>query len=183
MNWKTPIFAAFACLALVACDPPPELPSDPPPIGDFRLAHLKVSAQGTEFHEISRIVEESALEESLYNAIQERLGRHKGNKWYHINVAIEGVILAPPGIPVVASLKSVMIIRVQVWDDAQGIALNDPPKEFTIIEPYSSETVVGSGITRDEQEQLTAISRHAAATIEDWLKSFDESPLPSVNSI
>lgn len=182
MSWKKYLGAAMACLALVACDAPPELPSNPPPIGDFRLAHLKVSAAGTDISDVSRPVKEADLEASLNDALRERLGRHKGNKWYHITVAIEGAILAPAGVPVVMSPKSMMALRVQVWDDAQGIILNEKPKDFTIIEPFSASTIIGSGLMRDEQEQLTALSRHAAVVIENWLKSFEESPLMSVNS-
>ena len=180
MGWMRWFGAAAACLALAACDPPAELPPDPPPIGDLRLAHVKVSAKGTVWPEVSRTVEQDVLETALHDAVRERIGRHKGNKWYHLAIAVEEVILAPPGIPIVGSLRSAMALRVVVWDDAAGAVLNEVPKEFTIVEPSSAATFIGSGHTRDENEQVTALSRHAASVIEAWLKSPEESPLPGV---
>ncbi|MCY3877839.1 MAG: hypothetical protein OXF74_01515 [Rhodobacteraceae bacterium] len=179
MRWKYMAVALAASLALAACDAPPELPPDPPPIGDFRLGHTKVSAKGSVVPDISRKVEPEVLQQALSDALEERLGRYKGNKWYHLTVALEGYVLSPPGIPVIASPRSGMVLRVVVWDDTAGAPLNEP-HQLTIVEPTSPETVVGSGIARDAEQQLRALSRHAARVIENWLKSPESSPLPGI---
>ncbi len=180
MSFKALVSMLAAVIVLASCDAPSELRSDPEPIGDFRLGFVTVSAKGSNQLEMSREFEESELEETLVGAIEERLGRHAGNRWYHLAVSIEEYSLAPPGIPVVASPRSGMVIRVAVWDDASGRVLTEPPKEFVLAEPFSIQTFMGSGISRSSREQARAVSRHAARVIEDWLKSAEKSPLPSV---
>ncbi len=182
MDWKRWAAAVAACIALTACDPPAKLPPDPTPIGDFRLAHVKVSAKGTRWPEISRTVGQEVIEMIVNDAVRERFSRYKGDRWYHLTVAVEEVVLAPPGVPFVASLRSAMVLRVVVWDDAAAAPLNEVPKEITIFEPPSVATFIGSGISRDENEQAVALSRRAASVIESWLKSPEDSPLPGIGS-
>ncbi len=177
MSFGKSVYAVIACVALAACDPPAELPPAPTPIGEFRLAHVKVSANGTRWSDASRQIDQETVETVLTEAIRERFDRYEGNKWYHLTIAVEEVLLAPAGIPVIASMKSGMVLRAAVWDDSKGEVLTDPPKEFTVVEPISGATFIGSGLTRDEDQQILALSRHAARVIEDWLKSSEESPI------
>ena len=174
--------AIAACIALAACDVPANLDPSPTPIGELRLGYVKVSAKDTKWVEGSRRLEESVVESAVVDAISERLGRYRGNKWYHITASVEEVLLAPSGPPIVGSLRSGMVIRVLVWDDANAAILNDPPKTFVVFEPTSVSTFLGSGNTREAEEQLVAVSRQAARLIEDWIKSPENSPLPGVGT-
>lgn len=177
MRWKKVILVAIACTVLASCDPPEQLSESPEPIADFRLGFVKVSATNTQSPEISREVDETIVEEKIIEAIRERLGRYKGDRWYHITVSVEGILLAPPGFPVVVSPRSVMIIKVVVWDDEAGQPLNSVAKAFPISEPFSFSTLIGSGFTRDKDEQARILARQAASVIEIWLKSPEDSPL------
>ena len=179
MNRRTAAAALAASLVLTACDVPSQLPPNPAPIGDFRLGYITTSAEGSVVPDLSREIPHEEMESFVNAALRERLGRYKGDKWYHLSVAVEGYVLAPPGIPVIASPRSGMVLRIVVWDDAAGVPLNDP-HSLTVTEPVSPETVVGSGYSRTAKEQAVTLSRFAASVLEDWLKSSEESPLPGV---
>ena len=69
----------------------------------------------------------------------------------------------------IASPKSALILNVTVWDDAAGNKLNDKPEQVTVIESFSGETVLGSGLTQSKEEQLTNLSRNAAKLVQNWL--------------
>ncbi len=168
----------IAAFALSACSPA-KIEESPPPIGDFRLGHTIVSEKGSEPAPISRRVEPGVVKMKLEEAIEDRLGRHKGNKWYHLAISIGAYSLSGGGIPIVASPRSGLVIEVTVWDDAAAAKLNPEPRAFTIIEPTSPETVFGSGFVRTPEEQAEILSISAADLIEKWLKS-PESPLPGV---
>ena len=61
----------------------------------------------------SRDATQEELQTSLMAEIDRRMGRYDGTQFYHLGVSIDGYILAMPGIPVVASPKSAMIISVR----------------------------------------------------------------------
>ena len=179
LSWASTLIAV---LVLVGCDQPASLPANPPPIGDFRLGHVTVSAKGSQVPSFAREVAPSVMEEALVDAMKERLGRHKGGKYYNLSIAVDAYALAEAGIPIVASLKSGMIIRVVVWEDATATRLTDPDHTVAIVEPVSPDTILGSGLTREAEEQATVLSRTAAAEVERWLRS-PESPLPGVGQV
>ena len=181
MSFKNVLILVVSFVMLTACDPPAELSEKFDPIGDFRVGFIKITAENTQSLIGSRELEKEQLEQILIAATRERLGRYKGKKWYHIQMVIDGIFLAPRGIPIIASPRSAMVIKVVIWDDTAGKPLNDEPKSFAIAEPFSAPTFVGSGYIRDEEEQAVALARHAAAVIEGWLKSSEESPLPAIN--
>jgi hypothetical protein len=90
---------------------------------------------------------------------------------YHLAVSVDAYVLAVPGIPLVASPRSALIIGVHVWDDALGRPLNDERRQFTVLENLSGESLLGSGLTQSAEQQLAVLSRNAAITIENWLAS------------
>ncbi len=175
----TLIFGAVA-LALSACAPG-NLEDSPPPIGDFRLGYTVISEEGAQMSPLSREAGEGLLEEQLDTAIRDRLGRYRGNKWYHLSVAVGPYSLSGGGVPVVASPRSALIIEVTVWDDEAKAKLNDEPHAITVIEPTSVETFIGSGFFRTPEKQAEVLALSAADAIERWLKSA-ESPIPGVGT-
>jgi hypothetical protein len=101
--------------------------------------------------------------------VDRRLTRYEGDKFYHLGISIDGYILALPGVPLVASPKSAMILSVRVWDDAAGGKLTEEPHQITVLESFSSGTVIGSGLTRSREEQLQNLAENAALAIETYL--------------
>ncbi len=168
----------LAAFFLGACAPG-KIEDSPPPIGDFRLGHIIVSEKSAEQAPISREAEAGLLQTEIEEALQERLGRYKGGKWYHLAVSIGAYSLSGGGIPVVASPRSAIIVEVTVWDDAAAAKLNEEPRVFTVIEPTSPATIFGSGLVRTPEEQANVLAVSAADLVEKWLRS-PESPLPGV---
>lgn len=156
-------------LALAACTNPNDLDEAPVDLGDFRLGHNVVVASKMTRGPVSREASEEEWKEALTGAIDERFGRYQGDKLYHLGVSVEGYVLAHPGIPVVGSPNSVLILLVTVWDDAAGGKLNTPPEQITIMETISGNTILGSGLTQSKEVQMRNLSRNAAKQIETFM--------------
>ncbi|APZ51899.1 hypothetical protein [Salipiger abyssi] len=140
------------------------------PLGNFKLGHAEVVAPNIVKGPVSR---EASAEEwiaEVDKALEERFRRHEGDKYYHLGVSVEGYVLAQPGIPLVFSPKSALIVRVTVWDDAAGKKLNAEPEQITALESFSAETVVGSGVTQSKAEQMRNLSANVALQIEKWMR-------------
>ena len=93
-----------------------------------------------------------------------------GDKLYHFGISIEGYVLAQPGIPLILSPKSVLIINLSVWDDAAGAKLNEEVEQITVFESFSGGSIVGTGYTKSREEQLQALARNAAKEIQSYLE-------------
>jgi hypothetical protein len=162
--------AAVLVLALAAaCTSTADLSEAPADLGNFRLGHNIVVASKMRQSALSRGATEEEWVASLTAAVDERFGRYEGDRLYHLGISVEGFSIAPPGIPLLVSPKSVLIIRVTVWDDALGKKLNDEPKQFTVFESLSGDTLVGSGLTQTKEEQMENLSRNAAKVVQNWL--------------
>ncbi|MFX0543976.1 hypothetical protein ACEWPL_000330 [Roseovarius sp. S1116L3] len=164
-------FFALLCLTIsvAACTNPNDLDKAPVPLGDFALGHNVVVAPNITKGPLSRDASKEEWIASMKQAVDERFSRYDGDKLYHIGVSIEGYVLAMPGVPVVASPKSALILNVTAWDDAAGQKLNEKPEQITVIESISGETVLGSGLTQSKEVQMTNLSRNAAKLIQNWL--------------
>lgn len=166
------IFVLVSLVVLTACTYERDLLEPPVALGNFSLGHNVVVATKAETASaVSREATEEELTDSLKKAIAARFDRYEGTKQYHLGVSVEGYILARAGVPVVAAPKSAMIIRVTVWDDAQGKKLNVPPQQMTILENIDGESLFGTGWTQSADEQLEGLSRNAAKAIETFLVS------------
>ena len=156
-------------ILLAACTNPNDLDEAPVDLGDFRLGHNVVVASKMTRGPLSREASEEEWKEAMTSAIDARFGRYEGDKLYHLGVSVEGYVLAQPGIPVVASPNSVLIVLVTVWDDAAGGKMNTPPEQITIMETISGNTILGSGLTQSKEVQMRNLSRNAAKQIENFL--------------
>lgn len=143
-------------------------------LGDFRLGHNIVVATNAQRAPISREADTDAWEEAIRDAVDERFSRYEGTRLYHIAVSVDGYLLAPPGVPLVASPRSALIIGVHVWDDELGQPLNEERRQLTVLEGVSGESIVGSGLTRSAEEQIAVLSRNAARSIESWMAENSE---------
>lgn len=156
-------------LSVAACNGAADLQDAAVPLGDFSLVHNIVVAPKAVKGPLSREVSKDELSAAMKAAIAERFDRYEGTKRYHFGVSVEGYVLAQPGIPVVLSPKSVLIINLTVYDDAAGKKLNEKPHQITVIESFSGGTIVGSGYTMSAAEQLKNLSQNAAKSIERYL--------------
>lgn len=162
-------FLALSLLALSACANPDDLNEPPVDLGNFSLGHNIVVAPNPTKGPLSRDKPKEELIAAVQERIQERFGRYEGEKTYHFGVSIEGYVLARAGIPIVAAPKSVIIVRVTVWDDAVGKKLNEEAHQIVVFEQLSGESVLSSGLTQSAEKQLEKLAKNAAKMIERWL--------------
>lgn len=163
------VLAALTALIFLAACAGNDLSAPPKDFGDFRLGYNIVVTRNAKPVGPSRKATPEELETAIKTAVQERLGRYQGDKLYHIGIGVDGYALAVPGIPVLLSPKSALAINVNVWDDSAQRTVNAEPKQFTVFESLSGETIVGSGLTQSREQQLENLSRNAARLINDWL--------------
>ena len=125
---------AFVLLAsLAACVDSSDLSDAPADLGNFRLGHNIVVASKMRQAGLSRETSEEEWVAALTDAVAERFGRYEGDRLYHLGISVEGFSIAPAGIPIVVSPKSVLIVRVTLWDDQLGRKLNKSAKQFTCL--------------------------------------------------
>ncbi len=167
---KTILKVAALCVAMAGCSASGSKLGEMADLGAFKLGHNVVVSENATKGPFSRTASTEELQASLVAEIDRRIGRYTGTQFYHLGVSIDGYILALPGIPVVASPKSAMILSVRVWDDAAGVKLTEEPEQITVLESFSGGNLVGSGLTRSKEEQLQNLSENAALAIERYLQ-------------
>jgi hypothetical protein len=155
---------------LAACAAQDPLEEDLPSMGDFRLAHNIVVAENMQQVPPSRNATPEEWQEIITSEIDRRFGGYEGDRLYHIGINVDGYALAPPGIPIVLNPRSVLVLSVNVWDDALGQKLHEEPEQILIFEGSSPETfLLGSGLTRTREEQMQVLARNAARRIQLWM--------------
>ncbi|VDC22458.1 hypothetical protein [Pseudogemmobacter humi] len=166
--------AALLLTLLAACGAKNDLKDPPVPLGDFVLGHNIIVAENVQKVPISRDASPAEWEQAMKQAVADRFGRYEGSRIYNIGISVDGYALAPPGIPVVAAPKSVLVITANIWDDAAEKKLNPEGHQITVFESLSGETVIGTGLTRTKAQQMEALSFNAAKKVEDWLLEHPE---------
>lgn len=146
-----------------------DLDEPPVPLGDFALGLNIVVADNVQKVPISREATPDEWEAVMKEAVAARFGRYQGSRLYNIGISVDGYALAPPGIPVVAAPKSVLVITANIWDDATQTKLNPEGEQFTVFEGMSGDTVIGSGLTRNKKKQMEVLSQNAVKRVEEWL--------------
>ena len=168
MILRTALALTLGFSLLAACQKN-DLAEAPVPLGNFELGLNIVVADNMKKVPISRRATVEEWETALIKSVDDRFGRYSGTKLYNIGIAVDGFALAPPGVPLVVSPKSVLVITANIWDDATGTKLNAEGKQFTIFEAFSGETVIGSGLTRSRAKQMEILSYNAAKRVEKWI--------------
>lgn len=159
-----------AVLALAACETRKGIDAPPQALASFKLGHAVVVAKDATKAPISRSATPEQWEASLTKAVKDRFSRIDGTDYYHLGINIDGYALAPPGVPLVISPKSVVIVSVTLMSDKEGgRKVNAKPEQLTVFESLSGDTVIGSGLTKTAAEQMENLSFNTALAIEDWL--------------
>lgn len=162
----------FSCVlgVLAACSGLDD-PSEPPlPMGNFLMGHNIIVADDAQAGPLSRKANNADWAVALKTAIDARLGQYDGEKYFHIGTHVDAYVLAIPGVPFVATPKSVLIISVNVWDDATGKKLTEKPKQLTVFERSEKSTfIIGSGLVNSKAVQMRNLSRNAARVIQKYL--------------
>ena len=154
---------------LAACNGAADLDEVAVPLGDFNLVHNIVVAPKMQKVPLSRELPVETMTTMLQEAVAERFDRYDGERGYHFGISIESYFLAPPGVPIVAAPKSAMIIRITVWDDAKVKKLTSKAHQITVIESFDQGPLVGSGYTKNAEEQFKNLSQNAVKQIETFL--------------
>ncbi len=163
------LFACFALLiSLVACSSS-ELPETPTDLGNFVLGHNIVVTPNLTKGPVSREASAEELSEAMKAAMQDRFGRYKGDHTYHFGISMLGYVLAQPGVPLVFSPKSALVINVDVWDGRTGEKLNGEAERLVVSENVSGKSVLGSGLTTSREEQIENLTFNMARSVERWL--------------
>jgi hypothetical protein len=163
------VCALFALIALAACTDANVLEDKPVDLGDFQLGHNIVVTEGMKQGPFSRKATEEEVQTAVVKAIDQRFGAKDGDRLYHLGLKVDDYALALPGVPLVFTPQSILVISANVWDDAKGVKLNEETKLITVFEGFSGSTLVGSGLTRRKPVQLATLSANAARAIERWL--------------
>jgi hypothetical protein len=165
-------FLAFCLLPLLACAKQ-DLTDPPANLGNFQLGFAVVVADNMKKVPISRDATVEEWEAALQKALDARFQRYQnGTRLYNIGVAVDGYALAPPGVPLVATPKSILVVSATVFDDAKGEMLNPDGKgkQITAFERGGDGSgLVGSGLTRTKAEQIEELAFVAALRVEEWL--------------
>ncbi len=154
---------------LAACNGANDLNKAPPALGDFNLHHNIAVAPKVQKAPFSRTVSVEQLTKALTDATEERFGRYHGTRNYHFGMSIEGYALAQPGIPLIFAPKSILVIKVTVWDDAKAKKLNPEPYQITVFESLDQGPILGSGYTKTAEEQLKNLCQNAAKALQTYL--------------
>lgn len=165
-------WVGLALAAVTGCATPElELePEDMVSLGDFRLGYNIVVANDVTQSPGSREATEEELTDAVRAAMETRVGRYDGDGLYHIGLRIEAYSLGQTGIPIVASPRSVMLIALNIWDDATQEKLNAEPVRITAYDTAAGP-LVGTGFVRTREQQLAAVAYNAAAEVEDYLEA------------
>ncbi len=163
--------AALSFVGLAACASiTDELSATPDPIGEFRHGYNIVVAVDPQKGPFSREASSEEWVAVMKQAVGDRLGRYEGGAYFHTAVAVQGYVLAQPGIPLVASPKSVLIFNVTFYEDATQTKLNEEPIQLTVFEPGGASTLFGSGYTKSREEQMQGLAYNAAKAIERLMR-------------
>ncbi len=166
---RVSLVALAAGVFLSACTNSDDLGEPMKDLGQFRLGHDVVVAKKMKKGPLSREATPEQFEEAMKAAVEERFRRYDGSQLYHFGISVEGYMLATPGIPLLFSPKSALIINVTIWDDAAGKKLNEEPHQITVLESFSKTTIMGSGLTLSPEEQMQNLTRNAAKEIQNWM--------------
>lgn len=153
----TRIIALFAALSLLVACGETRLDEAPEDLGAFQARIVHVYTEKALQWPMSRSADHSEWTDPIKSALETRLRRYEGGQQYDVAVTLEGFMLAPAGVPVLFSPKSVVVVNVFVYDVEQERFLAKK-HQMEIFESTTGESaLVGSGHARSKQEQIQGL--------------------------
>ena len=161
--------AGLAALAMGAagCAAKDPLTEEARPMGDFRLGFNIVVTDKMKKIPPSRDASAEAWESALTGEIDRRFGRYAGARAFHVALSIDGYALAPPGIPVVLTPKSILVVTANLWSAEEGRKVLGP-EQLTVFEGAEG-LILGSGLIKDAEAQMQTLARNMAARVQGWI--------------
>ncbi len=154
---------------LAACSDTPPVDQPLEPLGDFKMGSVLVITKNVQKGPLSREISPESLETALRPEIEKFLTSYTGDRFYHVAVVVDAYVLAVPGVPLVASPKSALILSVEVWDDAKRRKITEKPAQIVVLEEFSGKTLFGSGLTQSKEQQLAGLARVGSKAVYDWM--------------
>ena len=160
-------------LAIAACSVPEDAVQGGRDLGDFQLCGQFVTFVANDPGPLSRKATEDEWVNALNAELARQLGPYKGGKCYTVSVAVEGYGLAQPGVPLVFSPKSGLLLRAFVFDNAL-IEAEAP----SVLNKGGHQIQVGlvdqGGLLNEREAQLGALARTGVADVVKWMEQNPE---------
>lgn len=158
-----------ALIALGACAvPDPELEA-PVDLGDFRLlGNVGVTTNARKLG-VSRDATPEEWEAALEGAIDKRFARYSGETPYTISYSLDGYILATRAGRLALSPRSALSVTVHIWQQEPLERLEERSKQLLVFEGLDGETLLGSGLFRDRDQQMANLAAQFSKAVERWL--------------
>ncbi|WP_139176718.1 hypothetical protein [Jannaschia faecimaris] len=167
MNRRTFGATGLAAASVTACSVSDPLDEELPPMGDFELAFTVVVSENAKKIPPTRNATPEQLKTVLTTEIERRFGDYRGGTGYVIALNIDGYALAPPGIPIVLTPKSILVVSANLWRANPQEKLAGPEQISTF---EGAETLLlGSGLVKDADEQLQTLCRNMAKKVQSWM--------------
>lgn len=165
----TRIIALFSALVLLAACGETRLDEAPEDLGAFQARVTHVYTEKALQWPLSRDADHSEWTAPIENALNTRLRRYAGAQQYDVAVTLEGFMLAPPGVPVLFSPKSAVVVNVFVYDVANKKFLAKK-HQMEIFESTTGESaLLGSGHARTKEQQIQGLAVNIADKVEEWM--------------
>ena len=165
---------------LAGCTVATPLDDPQPDLGTFQLVAPIVVTDTMKKIPPSRDASGEEWEASLKGAIRARFGGYGGGRDYYIAVAVDGYALAPPGVPVVLTPKSLLVVTANLWTARpQEKVLG--PTQLTVFEGPEG-LIIGSGLIKSAEEQREALALNMAFRIQRWIGETPSVVAPDVRS-
>ncbi len=160
----------IATMMLVSCtESAPVISENPEPLGDFKLGFAVVVDKDAEVGPLSRKADPDEWVAAIKPKFEKMLSSHTGERFYHVSITVAGYVLAVPGIPIIASPKSGVVVVLNVWDDARQVRILEANKQFTVVEAISAKSFFGSGLTQSKEEQIAVLTDRILKQVDDYL--------------
>ncbi|GIT90245.1 hypothetical protein JANAI62_02720 [Jannaschia pagri] len=152
---------------LAGCATPDPRESEQRDMGDFQLGFTVVVADNIKKIPPSRDASPEAWKAVMTSELERRFGPYQGGKEYVVALAIDGYALAPPGIPVVLTPKSILVVSANVWEANPQQKIGGP-EQITTFEGADT-LLLGSGLVKTAEEQMETLARNMAFKVQSWM--------------
>ena len=162
-------FAALALLTLTVACGETQMNEAREDLGEFSARVTYVHTDKARQWPTSRDAEGSEWNAPLQNALDTRMRRYEGRQQYDVAVTLEGFLLAPAGIPLILSPKSVAVVNVFVYD-VERTEFLAKEHQMEIFESTTGQSaLLGSGNARSKEEQIQGLALNIVDKLEEYM--------------